>query len=66
MIGGGWPSLSRGRAALLILALLGIGYLLLQTRIAPARLSGWSGSPFLASAGGAAGAGDAESTRLSR
>jgi murein DD-endopeptidase MepM/ murein hydrolase activator NlpD len=58
MIGGGWPSLSRGRAALLILALIGIGYLLLQTRTAPARLSGWSGNPFLASAGGAAGAGE--------
>jgi murein DD-endopeptidase MepM/ murein hydrolase activator NlpD len=53
MIGDGWPSLSRGRAALVLLALLGLGYLLLQTRTAPAQLSGWSGNPFLASASGA-------------
>jgi murein DD-endopeptidase MepM/ murein hydrolase activator NlpD len=57
MIGDGWSSLSRGRRALLLLALAAIGYLLFQTRTPPARLSGWSGNPFVASAaGGAAGA----------
>src|SRR3954454_23379695 len=56
MIGDGWPSLSRGRAVLLLLALVGLGYLLLQTRTPPARLSGWSGNPFLASAGAGAAA----------
>src|SRR6185436_171601 len=55
MIGDGWPSLSRGRAVLLLLALVGLGYLLLQTRTAPVRLSGWTGNPFLASASGAGG-----------
>jgi murein DD-endopeptidase MepM/ murein hydrolase activator NlpD len=56
MIGGGLPSLSRGRAALL-LALVVVGYLLLQTRTPPTRLSNWNGNPFMASAvGGALGA----------
>lgn len=54
MIGDGWPSLSRGRVALLLLALLGLGYLLLQTRTPVTRLSGWSGNPFLAAAGAGA------------
>jgi murein DD-endopeptidase MepM/ murein hydrolase activator NlpD len=61
MIGDGWPSLSRGRAALLVLALIGLGYLLLQTQQSPARLSGWGGNPFLASAHGAVGAGEPQS-----
>ena len=47
MIGDGWPSLTNGRKVLLVLALIGLGYLLLQTRTSPARLSGWSGNPFV-------------------
>ena len=50
---GGWPYLTKGRAILLILALVGLGYLLLQTRQGPAELSNWSGNPFVASAAGA-------------
>jgi murein DD-endopeptidase MepM/ murein hydrolase activator NlpD len=52
---GGWPYLTRGRAILLILALIGVGYLLLQTRQSPAELSNWSGhgNPFAASVVGA-------------
>ena len=52
---GGWPYLTRGRAILLILALVGLGYLLLQMRQGPAELSNWSGNgnPFAASAAGA-------------
>jgi len=52
---GGWPYLTRGRAILLILALLGLGYLLLQMRQGPVELSNWSGNgnPFAASAAGA-------------
>ncbi|HEU5100203.1 MAG TPA: M23 family metallopeptidase [Roseiflexaceae bacterium] len=42
MIGGEWPYLTRGRQILLILALLGLGYLLLQTRQSPAQISAWS------------------------
>jgi murein DD-endopeptidase MepM/ murein hydrolase activator NlpD len=51
---GGWPYLTRGRAILLILALIGLGYLLLQTRQGPAELSSWSGkgNPFAASVAG--------------
>jgi hypothetical protein len=48
-----WPTLPLGRKVVLVLALIGLGYLLLQTRTAPARLSGWNGTPFLAAAGGA-------------
>jgi murein DD-endopeptidase MepM/ murein hydrolase activator NlpD len=51
MIGDGWPSLSHGRAVLLALALIGLGYLLLQTRGSPSQLSGWNGNPFVAAAG---------------
>ncbi len=44
MIGGdGWPSLSRSQAVLLILALVGLGYLLLQTNTAPIQISSWRG-----------------------
>ncbi len=52
---GGWPYLTRGRAILLILALVGLGYLLLQTRQGPAELSNWSGNgnSLAASAAGA-------------
>jgi len=50
MIGDGWSSLPPTRGALLVLALVGLGYLLLQTRTSPAQLSGWNGNPFRASA----------------
>ncbi len=43
-----WPYLTRGRTILLILALVGLGYLLLQTRQSPTRISAWSASPFAA------------------
>src|SRR5688500_1455093 len=55
MPGDGWPSLTNGRKIVLLLALIGFGYLLWQTRPNPARLSGWSGNPFVASAAGAFG-----------
>jgi murein DD-endopeptidase MepM/ murein hydrolase activator NlpD len=42
---GGWPYLTKGRAIILILALFGLGYLLLQTRQSPAQISGWSAGP---------------------
>jgi murein DD-endopeptidase MepM/ murein hydrolase activator NlpD len=48
VIGGEWPYLTRGRKVLLILALIGLGYLLLQTRQSPAQLSTWSANPFAA------------------
>jgi len=45
MIGdGGWPFLNRERAWLLILALLGLGYLLMQTQQPPVRPSLWRGT----------------------
>src|SRR5690242_833077 len=47
-----WPYLTKGRAILLILALVGVGYLFLQTQQGPAILSNWSGNPFAASAAG--------------
>lgn len=41
---GGWPYLTRGRAVVLILALLGLGWLLLQTsRPSQPRMSLWRG-----------------------
>jgi|RhiMethySRZTD1v2_1073278.scaffolds.fasta_scaffold245950_1 murein DD-endopeptidase MepM/ murein hydrolase activator NlpD len=51
MMGDEWPYLTRGRKILLILALISVGYLLLQTRQGPAELSNWSGNgnPFAAS-----------------
>jgi murein DD-endopeptidase MepM/ murein hydrolase activator NlpD len=51
VIGDEWPYLTRGRQILLILALVGLGYLLLQTRQGPARLSAWSAGPFAAAPG---------------
>jgi murein DD-endopeptidase MepM/ murein hydrolase activator NlpD len=54
MIGDGWPSLTGGRKVLLVLALIGFGYLLLQTQTSPARLSGWSGNPFVGAHGAVA------------
>jgi murein DD-endopeptidase MepM/ murein hydrolase activator NlpD len=45
-MGDEWPYLTRGRKILLMLALIGLGYLLLQTRQGPARISGWSANPF--------------------
>jgi murein DD-endopeptidase MepM/ murein hydrolase activator NlpD len=56
MIGDGWPSLTNGRKVLLALALIGLGYLLIQTRTSPARLSGWSGNPFVGASGAAVAA----------
>jgi murein DD-endopeptidase MepM/ murein hydrolase activator NlpD len=55
MMGDQWPYLTRGRKIMLILALVSMGYLLLQTRQGPAELSTWSGNgnPFAASAAGA-------------
>jgi murein DD-endopeptidase MepM/ murein hydrolase activator NlpD len=55
MMGDEWPYLTRGRKIMLILALVSVGYLLLQTRQSPAELSTWSGNsnPFAASAAGA-------------
>jgi murein DD-endopeptidase MepM/ murein hydrolase activator NlpD len=50
MIGDGWPPLSRGRAVLLVLALIGLGYLFLQTRGTPARLSDWNANRTFAAA----------------
>src|SRR5690349_15384025 len=37
---------------LLVLALVGLLYLFMQTRTAPAQLSGWSGNPFAANNAG--------------
>ena len=50
-----WPYLTRGRTMLLILALIGLGYLLLQMQQGPVQLSNWSGNgnPFAASIAGA-------------
>src|SRR6476661_8148147 len=55
MMGDEWPYLTRGRKIMLILALVSLGYLLLQMRQGPAELSNWSGNsnPFAASAAGA-------------
>jgi murein DD-endopeptidase MepM/ murein hydrolase activator NlpD len=55
MMGDQWPYLTRGRKIMLMLALVSVGYLLLQTRQGPAELSNWSGNgnPFAASAAGA-------------
>jgi murein DD-endopeptidase MepM/ murein hydrolase activator NlpD len=44
VIGDGWPNLTRGRAILLTLALLGLGYLLLQTNTSPVQISTWRGN----------------------
>jgi murein DD-endopeptidase MepM/ murein hydrolase activator NlpD len=55
MMGDEWPYLTRGRKIMLMLALVSVGYLLLQTRQGPAELSSWSGNgnPFAASVAGA-------------
>jgi len=55
MMGDEWPYLTRGRKIMLILALVSLGYLMLQTRQSPAQLSAWSGNgnPFVSSAAGA-------------
>ncbi len=53
-MGDEWPYLTGGRKIMLILALIGVGYLLLQTRQSPVEFSNWSGNgnPFAASAEG--------------
>jgi murein DD-endopeptidase MepM/ murein hydrolase activator NlpD len=53
VINDGWPTLTTGRKILLALALIGVGYLFLQTKQSPAQISGWSGNPFAAAAIGA-------------
>ena len=53
MIDGGWSSLTQGRKVLLILALIGLGYLFYQARPGPTYISGWGGSPFVAAGMGA-------------
>ncbi|MEO7912259.1 MAG: M23 family metallopeptidase [Roseiflexaceae bacterium] len=55
MMGDEWPYLTHGRKIMLILALVSLGYLLLQTRQGPAELSNWTGNgnPFAASVAGA-------------
>ena len=50
------PPLSNGRKLLLLLALIGVGYMLFQTRTSPAQLSGWSGSSFVPARGAIAAA----------
>lgn len=52
MINDGWPALTTGRKVMLILALIGLGYLLWPTHQNQATISGWTGSPFAASAAG--------------
>lgn len=54
MIDGGWSALPLGRKVLLILAVIGLGYLLYQRQPGPALLSPWGGAPFLAAAGAVA------------
>jgi len=49
-MGDEWPYLTGGRKIMLILALIGVGYLLLQTRQSPVQISGWNGNPFAAAA----------------
>jgi murein DD-endopeptidase MepM/ murein hydrolase activator NlpD len=58
MIGDAW--LSRGRVVVVVLALIGAGYLYLQTRSPSARLSDWNGNPFVAAAGVTINADDAQ------
>ncbi len=53
MFDGGWPNLSRGRAIVLILAVVGLGWLLLRVNHAnPSQISLWNG--MLANASGGA------------
>jgi murein DD-endopeptidase MepM/ murein hydrolase activator NlpD len=53
VINDGWPTLTPGRKLLLILALIGLGYLLWPSRQNQATISGWSAKPFaVASANG--------------
>jgi hypothetical protein len=56
VINDGLFALTTGRKIMLILALMGVGYLFMQTRTAPVQISSWSGkgtNPFAASAAGA-------------
>ncbi len=50
MIDGGWPYLTTGRTVLLVLALIGLLYLLWPPRQNQATLSGWTAKPFVAAA----------------
>jgi murein DD-endopeptidase MepM/ murein hydrolase activator NlpD len=56
VINDGLFALTTGRKIMLILALIGVGYLFMQTRTAPVQISSWSGkgtNPFASSAAGA-------------
>jgi len=53
LLNGDGPSLPLGRKVLLVLALIGLGYLFLQTRPGSTHLSSWGGSALFASTGGA-------------
>jgi murein DD-endopeptidase MepM/ murein hydrolase activator NlpD len=54
VINDGWPSLTTGRTVMLILALIGLGYLLVPARQNQATISGWTARPLaIASSGGA-------------
>lgn len=55
MMGDEWPYLTHGRKIMLLLALISLGYLLMQMQQGPVVLSNWSGSsnPFAASVVGA-------------
>lgn len=50
MIGDGWPYLTTGRKIMLILALIGLGYLLWPAGGSKTVMSSWSGNPFAAAA----------------
>ncbi len=52
MIGDDRLWLSRGRGVMLLLALIGLGYLFMQTRRLPTEISGWRGAPVGGLAGG--------------
>ena len=53
MIGDGWPTLTKGRKFLLLLAGIGLTYLIWQTQPSQPSLSRWSGNPFAAASVGA-------------
>ena len=52
MINDGWPTLTIGRKILLILALVGLAYLLWPSRQNQATISGWSAKPIAIAAAG--------------
>src|SRR5262245_43599298 len=52
MIGDGWPQLTNGRKLLLLLAGIGLAYLVWQTQPSQPSMSRWSGNPFAAASVG--------------